>query len=299
MTPILVVLLALMPLLASTPASAVAAPIVLPQADGSTLELERPAATIVTLSPHLTELVYAAGAGDRLIATVAYSDYPPEASELPRVGDAFRIDLERVLTLRPDLVLAWESGNPRPAVARLRSLDIPTWTTEIRSPLEIAGMLELIGRAAGTEPAARAAADEMRQRIGELRRAHAGRSEVSYFYQVDPRPLYTIGGEHLIARSLALCGGRNVFAEAGLLAPQVTHEAVIAADPDAFLAPSTDSGANPLEAWREWPGLAAVQSGALYLLPADEISRATPRMLDAVATACSLLHRTPGDAIYD
>lgn len=271
--------------------SALAATIRLPQADGTMLALERPAASLITLSPHLTELAFAAGAGGRVIAAVAYSEYPPDAARLPRVGDAFRLDLERILTLRPDLVLAWESGNPRPAVARLQALGLPVWLIEIRSPGEIATVLELIGRAAGTTQIAGPAAENTRRKLDTLIRDHAGRPPVRYFYQVAERPLFTIGGDHLIARSLSLCGGHNVFADAGALAPQVTQEAVIAANPDAFLAPSLGSGDDPLAAWRDWPGLRAVRNEALYLLPADEISRATPRMLDAIATACRLLHR--------
>lgn len=289
--------LRVIPLLLAAVAGATAAgasPVELPQADGTVLELPRPAARLITLSPHLTELVYAAGAGDRIIATVAFSEYPPAAAELPRIGDAFQLDLERILMLGPDLVLAWDSGNPRPAVARLQSLGLPVWVSEIHRPEEIALMLERIGRAAGTEEAGQVAAAEIRRRIEALAATYAGRPQVSYFYQIDARPLYTIGGDHLIAHSLALCGARNVFAMAGALAPQVTREAVIAADPQAFLAPSLQPGDDPLAEWREWPTLRAVQAGALYLLTADAISRATPRLLDAVATACRLLHQQPG-----
>lgn len=272
-------------------ASALAAPVELPQSDGTTLTLAHPAERLITLSPHLTELVYAAGAGDRLIATVAYSEYPAQAAGLPRIGDAFRLDLERILALKPDLVLAWDSGNPKPAVARLRSLGVVTWVTEIRRPEEIALMLERLGEAAATAEAGRAAADSFRDRLAALAADYAGRPEVSYFYQVDARPLYTIGSDHLIAHSLALCGARNVFAAVSARGQQITREAVIAADPEALLAPAIGPGDDPLAEWREWPTLRAVRAGALFLLPADAISRATPRLLDAVATACSLMHR--------
>ncbi|MEJ8567048.1 cobalamin-binding protein [Elongatibacter sediminis] len=266
-------------------------PIRLPQADGGTLELPRAAETLVTLSPNLTELVYAAGAGDRIRATVAYSEYPPAAAQLPRIGDAFRIDLEQVLALRPDLVLAWDSGNPRAAVARLRDLGITTWSIEIRSPEEIASILKHIGRATGMRQSADAAALEVNRKLARLKTEFANRPPVRYFYQVDSRPLFTINGAHLIARSLALCGGRNVFAEAESLAPQISHESVIAADPEIMFAPAAAPGQDPLQQWRDWPTLSAVRNRRLHVLPADPISQATPRLLDATASACRLMHQ--------
>jgi iron complex transport system substrate-binding protein len=269
------------------------AEILLSQADGSDLVLKQPVDTIVTLSPHLAELVYAAGAGSRLVATVEYSNYPAAAAELPRVGDAFRIDVERVVALRPGLVMAWDSGNPRQAIAQLRSLGLPVWSLEIRKPMEIAGTLRQIGNASARTAAANAAAAAFERQLEALIARYAGRSELRYFYQIADRPLFTINGEHLIAQGLRLCGGRNIFADEPGLAFQVSHESVIAANPDALVAPRPESTDNPLQAWLEWPGLRAVRNGALFLLPADEISRATPRWLDAVEIACTLMDDLP------
>lgn len=261
------------------------------QADGSKLTLPGPAETLVTLAPHLTELVFAAGAGDKIIATVEYSDFPTAAAGIPRVGDAFRLDLERILTLKPDLVIAWQSGNPRAAVAYLESLGIPTWTVEIRRPQDIAAVLEAIGLASGGSRAARESAEKTRKRVRELTALYAGQPEVTYFYQVAENPLYTVNGDHLISRSLALCGARNIFADASGLAPVVSRESVMAANPQALLAPAGPPQSDPLLAWRDWPAMQAVQTGAMFQLPADEISRATPRLFDAVAIGCELLHR--------
>jgi len=267
----------------------------LPQADGSVLRLPHPVRTLITLSPHLTELAFAAGAGDRILATVEFSEYPAAASALPRIGDAFRLDLERILTLKPDLIVAWQSGNPRAAVASLESLGLRVWTVEIRKPDEIATTLEWFGRAVGTSAQADATALAIREALRDLEHEYAGLEPVSYFYQVAAHPLYTINGEHLISQALALCGGANVFDATPGLAPQVSHEAVLAGDPQALLAPVIDGEDDPLANWHQWTGLRAVQSNALFLLPADEISRATPRMLDAVGTACRLLHPLRGN----
>lgn len=263
----------------------------LPQADGSTLTLPQPARTLITLAPHLTELVFAAGAGEQVIATVEYSEYPAAAASIARIGDAFRLDLERILTFKPDLVIAWQSGNPQPAIARLQSLGIPVWTIEIRHPEQIAATLEWLGQATGNVESAHLAARQVRRQLETLSSRYAGLAPVSYFYQVAGNPLYTINGQHLISGSLQLCGGVNIFQHESSLAPQVSYEAVIAADPQVVLAPATPMQDDPLADWRDWPRMRAVSMGALFLLPADEISRATPRMLDAVATACRLLNQ--------
>jgi iron complex transport system substrate-binding protein len=270
-------------------AAPVGAAVTLPQADGSVLELESPAERLITLSPHLAELVFAAGAGGQLIATVEYSEYPEAASVIPRIGDAFRIDVERVVSLRPDLVIAWESGNPDQAITQLSSLGIPVWSVEIRAPAEIATVLEHIGSASDEQPSADMAAAEFRRRLENLSMRYDARPVLDFFYQVDARPLFTINGEHLISKGLSLCGGRNIFHGQTGLAFQVAHESVIVANPDSIFAPSLDNEADPLAAWLNWAGMQAVQQDALFLLPADKISRATPRLLDALELACSLL----------
>lgn len=264
-------------------------PLQVTQADGNTLALQAPASRLVALSPNLAELVFAAGAGDTLVGAVEYADYPPAAREIPRLGDAFRLDVERIVGLHPDLVLAWDSGNPRPALEQLRSLGLAVWSIEIREPDAIARVIEEIGRASGRSDKATREAGRIRQRLGDLQKRYAGASELDYFYQVDERPLYTINGDHLISRGLRLCGAHNVFAAESGLAFPVSREAVIVRDPDAMFAPLGEGDADPLAHWRSWPTLRAVRNGALFALPADEISRATPRLLDSLELACTLL----------
>ncbi|MGD8384135.1 MAG: cobalamin-binding protein [Lysobacterales bacterium] len=267
------------------------AAIVLPQADGGALRLPAPARRIVTLAPNLAELVYAAGAGDRLKGVVEYTDFPPAASQLPKVGNAFRFDLERIVELKPDLVIAWQSGNPQPALEKLRQMGIRVWQLEITRPREIATALETIGKAAGTGSTGRKAAASVRARLSELKRDNAGKRPVTYFYQVATRPLYTINGQHIISRSLGICGGRNVFAALPALAPQVSREAVLMANPQVILSPGGGEYQGALKHWREWPQLEAVRNHALLYIDADEISRAGPRLLDGIASACRLLDR--------
>ena len=269
--------------------------IVLQQADGSELRLEQPAKRLVTLSPHLAELVFAAGAGGTLLATVEYSNYPEAAAALPRVGDAFRLDLETIVTLKPDLVIAWESGNPEAAVTQMRSLGLNVWAVEIRGPRQIGAALSAVGLATGREAQANEVSAKLEARLNRLVSRFDGAEPVRYFYQVDPRPLFTINGEHLISQGLSLCGGENIYAGEPALAFQVAHESVIVENPDALIAPALPGAPNPLERWTEWPGMQAVRNGAMIMLNADKISRATPRWLDAVETACERLdrYRTP------
>ncbi len=259
------------------------------QANGETLTLPGPAGSIVALAPNLAELVFAAGAGGNLKAVVEYSNFPEQVAQIPRVGDAFRIDLERIIELKPDLVIAWKSGNPQTALQKLQKLGIRVWQIEITRPEEVADVVENISRAAGTPDIGKAVALQLRNRLVHLQEQNADKIPLSFFYQIAPRPLYTINDQHIISRSLAICGGYNVFSDLSSLAPQVSREAVVIADPQVMIAPKTVGEPPALLAWRDWPQLQAVRNEAMLYLPADEISQATPRLLDSIDLACKLL----------
>jgi iron complex transport system substrate-binding protein len=265
------------------------ADIALPQANGDTLTLAKPAGRVITLAPNLAELIYAAGAGHTLLASVEYSNFPPPVASLPRVGDAFRIDLERIISLEPELVIAWQSGNPQSALEKLQSLGLKVLQLEISQPDDIAGAVETLARATGSEEIGLRAAEQLRQKLSHLREDNQGKPVVDYFYQVAARPLYTINGQHIISRGLALCGGRNVFADLATLAPQINLESVLMADPPVMIAAADDEAARELEIWREWPRLQAVEQQQMLYLPADEISQATPRFIHSIGLACQFL----------
>ncbi len=267
------------------------ADITLPQADGEPLVLSTPAKRIITLAPNLAELVFAAGAGERLIAVVEYSNFPAQVAQIPRIGDAFRIDLERIIELEPDLVIAWRSGNPQTALQKLEQLGITVWQIEITRPEEIADAVENISHAAGTQSHGLAVARQLRSRFADLQQQNAGKTPVEYFYQIAPRPLYTINGKHIISRSLEVCGGHNIFADLPALAPQISRESVILANPQAMIAPEISGEPQALAVWQDWPRLYAVQNRTMLYLPADEISQATPRLLDSIDLACKLLDK--------
>lgn len=271
-------------------ACAAQAQIVVVDDAGETVRLERPARRIVSLAPHVTEQLFAAGAGARIVGAVAYSDYPPEARRIPRVGDNRAIDIERVLAMKPDLIVAWFHGNVGRQIDQVRSLGLPVYYSQPRTIDDIARGLEHMGTLAGSEKIAAGAARGIRERVRSLRERYGNREPVSVFYEIWNRPLYTVNGEHLISDVIRLCGGTNVFAGLRVLAPTVTHEAVLKADPVAIVA-SDMAGARPewLDDWKAWPDLQAVKLGNLFFIDSDLINRHGPRIVEAARQVCEML----------
>jgi iron complex transport system substrate-binding protein len=246
-----------------------------------------PAWRIVSLAPNITELLYSAGAGDRLVAAVEFSDYPPAAKRLPRIGDAFRIDYERVLALKPDLIIAWRDGTPPTIVEELHRLGQPVRELEISGLDAVAAGIRELGAWAGTSEAAAKAADEYLARLAALRSAHRTDAPLTVFFEISQTPLYTVNDRHPISEVIRLCGGRNVFADLKQLAPAVGIESVLARNPDVILVADDEPEAIPY--WRRWPELTAVRNGSLYAVSSDRISRATVRILEGAEEVCERL----------
>ena len=245
---------------------------------GHQVRLPAAASRIVSLSPHLTELLYAAGAGARVVGAVEYSDFPAEARALPRVGSDAHINLESVLALRPDLVVAWPNAGSARAVNRLAELRLPVFRSEPRELEDIATTLERLGVLAGSAGEAQSAARAFRGRKAELEKRFAGRAKVRVFYQVWDRPLLTVNGDHVISKVIRLCGGENVFAQAPVIAPEVDREAVLRANPDVII---TSAAGAEAPAW--------LSSKRFYVVPAELIQRHTPRLLDGAEHLCRAL----------
>ena len=243
---------------------------------------------IVSLAPHLTEIAYAAGAGAALVGTVEYSDYPAAARALPRVGDGWRVDFERVLALRPDVVLAWTSGTPVATIDRLRAMRLRVVEVPTFRLADVPAALRVVGSLAGTGAAAETAATRFDAAVSGLRRQHAGAPAVTVFIQIDDEPLFTVNGRHVISEVAELCGGRNVFAALPQIAPQVDVEAVIARNPQVILT-TDDTIADPQAQWLRWPQLTAVRSGTIYAMPSDTVARASPRLVEGVKAVCDAL----------
>lgn len=266
------------------------AEIVLRDDSQTEVRLAAPARRIVSLAPNITEVVYAAGAGDRLVGTVEFSDYPIAAKKLPRVGSYARINIEAVAALKPDLVLAWDSGNLPASVAQLRKLAIPVFVTEPKTLEDIPRDIERYGRLAGTETASRQAAGEFRRKLAGLHGRYAGGTPVRMFYEVWDEPLMTVNSKQIISDVIRLCGGVNVFADLPTLAPTVSVEAVLAANPDAIIAGGMgERNAAWLEPWKKWPRLKATAQGNLFFIDPNLLQRHTPRLLEGAEQLCLAL----------
>ncbi|UTH76180.1 cobalamin-binding protein [Chromobacterium sp. IIBBL 290-4] len=253
--------------------------------DGHELTLDKPAARIVSLVPHATELLFAAGAGSKVVAAVDYSDHPEAAKKLPRVGGYTGFSLEAVLRQQPDLVVAWKDGGTPREVERLRRMGIPVFISHPLQPDDIAAEIVKLGKLAGTEAAANRAAAQYRQRFAELRQRYAAKPKVKVFYQLSQTPIFTISGKSYIDSLIRVCGGVNVFGELAVPAPQVSTAAVVAAQPQAIIAGDDAT----LAMWQSWRSVPAVAKGALYALPGDEISIPGPRLADGAAALCGRL----------
>lgn len=259
---------------------------------GYTLQLTQPAQRIVSLAPHITENLFAIGAGDLLVGVVNYSDYPEAALSLPLVGGYNQLDIEGIVALQPDLVIAWHSGNPLAQVEQLQRLGIPVYFSE---PLSFAGLahgLRQLGRLTEREATAEQAASSLETQLKTLQQTYANQRPVRVFYQVWEQPLMTINHQHIIHEAISLCGGVNVFADLNPLIPRISREAVLEQDPEVILGGGMGEE-NPawINNWRRFESLQAVQENKLYFIPPSLLQRATPRMLQGTEQVCQKLQQ--------
>ncbi len=271
-------------------AATAAAKVAVADDEGRTVELAQPARRIVSLAPHLTEQLFAIGAGDLIVGTTDFADFPAAAAGLPRVARAHSVDLERVSAARPDLILIWGSGFPPATIDAVRRLGVPTFVSEPARLADIATSLQRLGTLTARQ--ADRAAGDFNAKLGALRERYRGRREVRVFYQVWSDPLMTLGGRHVISEAISVCGGRNVFANLTPIAPRVSTEAVLAADPEVIM--TAEPGGKPSEAlatWKRFERLTAVKRNLLVTLDADRMNRHGPRILDETESMCAAIDR--------
>src|SRR5690554_1693918 len=245
---------------------------------GHVLCLPTVAQRIVALSPGATALMFAAGAGNKVVAVVDYSDYPPAALNLTSIGNYTRIDMAALLALSPDLVITWVTGSPAAQVELLKALDVPQFAIEPRTFEGVSSVLERLSTLAGTEQQGFAEAERFHAGIAALSEQYRNAEPVSVFYQVWAQPLMTINNDHLIGKVLQLCGGVNVFGDMPRLVPRISAEAVLEADPLVILTGSVGGVSDgQLDRWKNYSRLKAVARNNLLFVPASLISRPTPR----------------------
>jgi len=247
---------------------------------------------IVSLAPGTTAMLFAAGAGHCMVGTIAHSDEPAEAARVPVVGDAETLDFEQLIGLRPTVVVVAVDVVQRVRIDRIRALGIPVYQVHVTRLAQMPESVRRLGSLAGTEVAANRRADELAAELGALDRQFRNRAKVRVLYQIWDRPIYTIGGRHVITDALTLCGAVNVFDDLETAAPAVTREAAVLRNPQLILA-SAPPGAGDewLAEWRKFPALAAVRDGQLVGYVDARLDRMGPSVIAATGQLCAVIDK--------
>lgn len=257
---------------------------------GLTVTVNKPALRVVSIAPHVTELLFAAGGGSHIVGAVNYSDYPEAAKQIPRIGSNREIDMERLIALKPDLIVAWRHNSSERQIDMVRQLGVPVFQSDPQSLDSIPESVLRLGRLMGTDAAAKVEATRLREQLASLRARFANRAPVRVFYQVWDKPLYTLSGKHIITDAMKLCGGENIFDKLTVTAPVVTLESVLQANPEVIIA-TAEKNYGGVDLWKPYGTLHAVRSNNLFTLDGSLLNRAGPRMMQGTAAMCEVLEQ--------
>ncbi|MDG1485665.1 MAG: cobalamin-binding protein [Porticoccaceae bacterium] len=258
--------------------------------NGDEVRLAVPAQRIISLAPNITEVLFHIGAGDQIVGADEYSNYPEAAKQILRVNNHAAANYELILSLKPDLVIAWQSGNGDKIINPLRKLGIPVFVVETHQIERIPNLFRRFGQLSGNNDLAQQRIEEFTQRLQLLGDAQTGKSVVRTFYQIWDQPLITLNGKHMVSDVIELCGGINIFADAVPLVPYVNIESIVAADPQVIIAGgSQEEQPGWFSSWQQWTGISAVQHKQIYLIPADLMQRHSVRILDGAQMMCNYL----------
>lgn len=259
---------------------------------GNDVVLQKPAKRIISLAPHITESLFAAGAGDKIIGAVSYSDYPEAAKKIPRVGGYPTADIEKIISLKPDLIIAWPSGNNLKQVEKLRAFGINIYMSEPRYPEDIAKTIQRFGVLAGSSNIANKSRDDFMQHYKLLKNRFSKKQKVRVFYQIWNKPLMTINGQHLISNIIELCGGTNVFHDLQTITPKISVEAVIATNAEVIVAGGMGKKRPEwVTEWKQWKQLPAVKNEQIHFVNPDILQRVGPRILQGADELCEILEQ--------
>lgn len=260
--------------------------------EGNLIILQNPANRIISLTPHITEILFSAGAGSKIIATVTYSDYPQAAKKIPRISGYPSMDIERIVSLKPDLVVVWGSGNNKEQVEKLIELGLTVFISEPRQVIDIYKTIQRFGKLAGTNNIAEKSAEKFIKHYEYLKEKYSNKEKVKIFYQFWNKPLMTINGQHIISNIINLCGGTNVFSNLNSLTPIISIEAVISSQTDVIVVGSNNEKKSKwISEWKPWLHLAAVKKDHLYFIDPDLLNRMGPRILSGADKLCELLDK--------
>ena len=259
---------------------------------GNTVTLEHPAKRVISLAPHVTELIFAAGAGSKVVGTVKYSDYPEAAKNIQRVGDLREVDLERIIALKPDLLVVWMHGAFNQQLETLRKSGIPFFFSEPQKLNQIPETLTKLGKMMGTEATAQVAAADFSQQLQQLSAQYQNKPKVRTFYQVWGRPLYTLNDKHIVSDAIRLCGGGNIFGQLAASAPVVTIEAVLQENPEVIIGTEAKGDSkNDIAQWKSFSTLLASKNHNLLSIDGDLMNRPGPRIIDGAKAICAALEQ--------
>jgi iron complex transport system substrate-binding protein len=256
--------------------------------DGNLVTLQKPAQRVISLAPHVTEMLFAAGGGSHVVGVVAYSDFPEEAKNIPQIGSNREVDLERIMALKPDLIVVWRHGSSERQIEMVRKLGVPLFHSEPQKLDDIPESVARLGQLMGTEKVAGPAAADLRQQLASLHARYAKRPTVRVFYQVWDKPLYTLNGKHIVSDALRLCGGENIFASLPVTAPVVSVEGVLQENPEAIFA-TAEKNYGGVSMWKPYGTLLAVRKDNLFTIDGNLVNRSGPRMIAGAATLCEKL----------
>lgn len=247
---------------------------------------------VITLSPHATELVFAAGAGDQIVATVQASDYPQSARALPRIGDGLLPDPERVLRFKPDLLIGWQASQ----FSTLSSLNIPTFLSNPKTLEDVPNTIETLGRMLGTSEIAQARAAALRNTLSRISSRTALGKPVRVFLQVGETPEYSLNRSHLLSQVVEACGGQNIFGAAAAIAPPISAEGVLSQRPDVVLLGRVGAPPRPTpdaKARDDWLrlNLPAAKANQVFVMDSDILYRPGPRLIEAADSICSMIQQ--------
>jgi iron complex transport system substrate-binding protein len=275
-------------LLAALAATQARAAITVKDDAGNPVTLQKPAQRVISLAPHVTEMLFAAGGGSHVAGVVAYSDFPEEARKIPQIGSSREVDLERIMALKPDLIVVWRQGSSERQIEMVRKLGVPLFHSEPQKLEDIPESVAKLGQLMGTEKTAVPAAAELRQQLAGLRSRYASRPTVRAFYQVWDKPLYTLNGKHIVSDALHLCGGENIFAKLPVTAPVVSVEGVLQENPEAIFA-TAEKNYGGVSMWKPYGTLLAVRKDNLFTIDGNLLNRSGPRMIAGAAMLCEKL----------
>ena len=259
---------------------------------GQEVALTSPAMRVVSLAPNITEILFFIGAGEQMVGAVEYSDFPPAARDLPVIGSHNRFDVEQILSLKPDLIVGWLSGNSLEDLEGLKRLGLPVFISEPSTVEGFVSLMERLGALTGHQAQSLSQASAFRASFNASRETYSTRRQVSVFYQVWEQPIYTLNGDHVISQLISLCGGRNIFSDLKQLAPVVSLESVLARDPEVIVGGGIFGQTPPwAERWQSWPTVRAVRNRHIYAVDSDHIARMGPRLAEGVEALCLVIDK--------